>query len=203
MADPIIGVLESGSGNLRSVSKALEREGTRAEISGAVDPRWDGLVLPGVGAFGHTMENLREARGDLLSFIDAGKPFLGICLGLQILFESSEENPGVDGLGLMKGQVRRIVGRKVPHMGWNSLEISRDSPILKGIRKGDFFYFVHSYAACPEEDVTVATCGYAGQSITSVVGRENVNACQFHPEKSGVLGLRIIRNFVGMSREAM
>jgi glutamine amidotransferase len=203
MIDPTIGVLESGSGNLRSVSKAFEREGARFEISREVDPDWNGLVLPGVGAFGHTMENLKDARADLLAYIDSGRPFLGICLGLQVLFESSEESPGVDGLGLMRGKVGRIAGRKVPHMGWNSLEIATHSPILTGIKEGDYFYFVHSYAALPEEDVMVATCEYAGQSLTSVVGRENVHACQFHPEKSGVLGLRIVRNFVGMSREGM
>jgi glutamine amidotransferase len=203
MSDPTIGVLESGSGNLRSVSKALEREGARFEISREVSPDWSGLVLPGVGAFGHTMENLKDARVDLLAYIDSGKPFLGICLGLQVLFESSEESPGVNGLGLMRGKVGRIAGRKVPHMGWNSLDIARESHILAGIRKGDYFYFVHSYAALPEEDVTVATCEYAGQSLTSVVGRDNVHACQFHPEKSGTLGLRIVRNFVAMSREAM
>ena len=201
MRDPIIGVLDSGSGNLRSVSKALEREGTRPDISRTVNPDWDALVLPGVGAFGHTMENLSEARGDLLSYIGGGRPFLGICLGLQILFESSEESPGAPGLGLMRGRVRRIEGRKVPHMGWNSLEVSGNCPIFRGVEAGNFFYFVHSYAACPEEDVTVATCTYSGQELTSAVSRDNVHACQFHPEKSGAVGLRIVRNFTKLCRE--
>jgi glutamine amidotransferase len=201
MRDPTIGVLDSGSGNLRSVSKALEREGARPEISMTVNHEWDALVLPGVGAFGHTMENLSEAREDLLSYIESGRPFLGICLGLQVLFESSEESPGAPGLGLMRGEVRRIVGRKVPHMGWNSLEVSGNCPIFRGVDSGNFFYFVHSYAACPEEDVTVATCTYSGQELTSAVSRDNVHACQFHPEKSGAAGLRIVRNFTELCRE--
>lgn len=199
--EPVIGVLDCGSGNLRSVSKAIAREGGVPDISKDVDPSWEGLVLPGVGAFGHAMQSIGKAREGLLAFIDDGRPFLGICLGLQVLFESSEESPDIKGLGLIKGGVTRIEAKKVPHMGWNSLDILKDSKVLAGIRKGDYFYFVHSYVAQPEEeDVVVATCEYAGRALISVVERDNVSACQFHPEKSGALGLRIIRNFIDISK---
>jgi glutamine amidotransferase len=196
MGNPTIGIIDCGSGNLRSVSKAIQRQGGLPEVSGDVDDSWDGLVLPGVGAFGHVMNSVDPVKADLLGFVDRGKPFLGICLGLQVLFESSEENPGLPGLGLMKGEVARIEAEKVPHMGWNSLEIPRPTRFLRGIGRDDYFYFVHSYAALPEEEVTTATCEYEGRSITAVVERDNIQACQFHPEKSGALGLRIIRNFI-------
>jgi glutamine amidotransferase len=197
MARAAVGILDCGSGNLRSVSKALDRLGVRPVVSGTVDPGWDGLILPGVGAFGHAMEHLGDPV-PILDFVSSGKPFLGICLGLQVLFESSEEDPGVAGLGIMKGQVRRIRARKVPHMGWNSLELLRESRILSGTRPGDYFYFVHSYSAVPQKDVVAAACEYEGQAITAAVERDNVSACQFHPEKSGAMGLKILGNFLNM-----
>jgi glutamine amidotransferase len=197
MTSAAVGILDCGSGNLRSVSKALDRLGSRPTISAEVDPDWDGLILPGVGAFGHAMEHLGDPA-PILDFVSSGKPFLGICLGLQVLFESSEEDPGVAGLGIMEGKVERIRARKVPHMGWNSLELLRQSRILEGIRPGDYFYFVHSYSAVAEKDLAAAICEYEGQSITAAVERDNVSACQFHPEKSGAMGLRILANFLKM-----
>ncbi len=196
MRNPTIGILDCGSGNLRSVAKAIAREKGLPEVSRAVDHGWDGLVLPGVGAFGHTMKAIGAELEDILKFVSEGKPFLGICLGLQILFEYSDESPGQPGLSVMRGKVVKIIGRKVPHMGWNSLDITKRSSLLDDVHQGDFFYFVHSYAAMPDEDVTVATCEYEGRPLTAVVERGRVYACQFHPEKSGAVGLRIIGNFV-------
>jgi len=200
MRSPLIGIVDLRCGNLRSVEKAVKHEGGTPVTARHVDPDWDALILPGVGAFGHAMKSAASIAAELRAFAEGGKPFLGICLGLQILFESSEENPGVPGLNMMKGRVVRIEGRKVPHMGWNSLEIWKESDILEGIEPGDYFYFVHSYGASPEEDVTIATCEYEGQRLTAVVERDNVHACQFHPEKSGKVGLRIIGNFMNMAR---
>jgi len=199
MKTPVVGVLDCGSGNLRSVSKAIIQGKGLPQVSTHINPDWEGLVLPGVGAFGHVMKAVGGLAGDLLGFLDDGKPFLGICLGLQVLFESSEESLDEAGLGLMKGRVTRIAAAKVPHMGWNSIQLAGESPLFEGVRGGDYFYFVHSYAARPDEDVVVATCEYEGREIVSAVEKDNVHACQFHPEKSGRIGLRIIRNFVNMS----
>ncbi len=200
MERPRIGIVDCRSGNLRSVSKAVAHEGGEPEILSGVDEDWSGLILPGVGAFGHVMRNIEPIRRELVDYIESGKPYLGICLGLQILFESSEEDPE-PGLGIFKGRVTRVEARKVPHIGWNSLDILRDSRILAGVRPGEYFYFVHSYAARPADDeVLVATCNYDGDVLASVVERQNVAACQFHPEKSGRAGLRVIRNFVEISR---
>ena len=199
MKAPVVGVLDCGSGNLRSVSRAIIHEQGTPQISTRIDPDWSGLMLPGVGAFGHAMRAVRAVKDDLLTFLHGGKPFLGICLGLQVLFESSEESPEEPGLGMMKGSVARIEAAKVPHMGWNSVQVSWESPLFEGVKSGEHFYFVHSYAARPEEHVVVATCEYEGHGIVSAVERDNVHACQFHPEKSGRAGLRIIRNFVKMS----
>ncbi len=200
VAAPTIGILDCGSGNLRSVHKAIAHEEGSPRVSTRIDPDWDGLVLPGVGAFGHAMRAVRPVRDDLAAFLEAGKPFLGICLGLQILFESSEENPEEPGLGILKGRIVRIRAAKVPHIGWNSVELSRESRLFEGVGSGQHLYFVHSYAARPEEDVVIATCEHEGEPIVSAVERDNIYACQFHPEKSGRAGLRIVRNFVEMSR---
>lgn len=195
MNRPKIGILDCGSGNLRSVYKAFRREGALPVISKAVDPEWDGLVLPGVGAFGHAMRNIDHVRDDIFSFVRGGRHFLGICLGLQVLMESSEENPGAAGLGLVPGSVVRIEAEKVPHIGWNSLDIKKESQILAGIETGTYFYFVHSYHADPADEVVVASCSYQGSNLTAAVETGNVHACQFHPEKSGSEGLKIIGNF--------
>lgn len=198
-------IIDYDAGNLRSVAKALEALGEepfvtrdRDRILGA-----DRVILPGVGAFGDAMEKLsgygltdviREAAA-------SGKPFLGICLGLQLLFEGSEESPEAEGLGVFKGHILRIpdgTGLKIPHMGWNSLEITEDSRLFAGIPQGSFVYFVHSYYLKAEDEDIVAASAEYGVRIHAAVERGNVCACQFHPEKSGDVGLKILRNFLRM-----
>ena len=196
----MIAVLDYGIGNLRSAQKALEKVGadarlvTRAsEAEGAA-----GVVLPGVGAFGRCMEALRASGLDrvALDAIGAGTPFLGICVGMQLLYTSSEENPDVRGLAVLHGMVRRLPdGVKRPQMQWNVLQrVGRPSLLLDGLGDEPWVYFVHSYAPDATDDV-VATCDYGG-SVVAAVERENVMATQFHPEKSGVAGLALLTNFV-------
>lgn len=193
-------VVDYGSGNLRSVQKAFENVGFSAEIGD--DPRKvrsaAGIVLPGVGAFGPAMEQL-ESRGliDVLrERVEAGVLFLGVCLGLQLLFEKSEESPGKAGLGLLRGDVRRLPpGAKVPHIGWNQAEIMRDSDLLQGIPDLTAFYFVHSYVVVPERPEDVLTITEYGTTFVSGVEVGNVTAFQFHPEKSSTLGLKVYENF--------
>ena len=164
----------------------------------------DGAVLPGVGSFGDAMHELRgrELEAPIKAFVASGKPFLGICLGLQILFESSEESPGVSGLSLLKGKVLRIPaapGLKIPHIGWNSLEIKKDGGLFRSITGEPYVYFVHSYYLKAEEDVVTATAQY-GVEIHAAVQKNNLMACQFHPEKSGALGLKLLENFAAMTQ---
>ncbi len=199
----MIAIIDYGVGNLRSVQRALERAGAEAVITGdpMVIKAADGAVLPGVGAFGEGMAQL-ELRGLVLpidQLIAAGKPFLGICLGMQLLFSTSEEMGHFDGLGVFKGTVRRFAdapGRKVPHVGWNQLHIRQPNPLMDGVTDGSFAYFVHSYYVDPARpDFTVATTDY-GPDFTSVVARGNVYGVQFHPEKSQGVGAAILKNFV-------
>lgn len=194
-------IVDYGSGNLRSVQKAFEHVGVEAVVGS--DPRdmarAGGLVLPGVGAFGAAMEHLEEKGliGPLVDRIDAGIPFLGVCLGLQLLFEGSEEDPGVKGLGLVRGDVRALPPTvKVPHIGWNQVEACVSSDLMDGIPDGSAFYFVHGYAVVPRapRDVLAFT-EYDGVNFVSAVEVDNVAAVQFHPEKSSTLGLRFYRNF--------
>ena len=193
-------IIDYGSGNLRSVQKAFERVGVQAEVGGDVAGIRDarGLVLPGVGAFGSAMEEL-ELRGlaeVIRERVEAGVPFLGVCLGQQLLFESSEESPGVAGLGLLEGAVRLLpVQLKVPHIGWNTIEIAKASPVLEAIPNGSAFYFVHSFVVTPRRPGDVLTFTEYGVGFASGVERDNVVAFQFHPEKSSSLGLEIYRNF--------
>ena len=160
-------------------------------------------MLRVVGAFGDAMKSLR-ARGleePIRAFIASGKPFLGICLGLQLLFESSEESPGVAGLGLLKGKILRLPaesGLKIPHIGWNSLTIRKPGGLFAGVEGEPYVYFVHSYYLQAEEDVVAATAEY-GAAIHAAVQKDNLLACQFHPEKSGEVGLRLLRNFKAMA----
>jgi len=200
----MIAIVDYGMGNLRSVSKAFQSQGfpvlvTRKpeDISNAA-----GLVLPGVGAFGDCVKNLTEYGliDPILKFIDSGKPFLGICLGLQVLFEESEEAPGVKGLGVIKGRVVKFPDfkeehLKVPHMGWNQVSIKKDVPILKGVPENSWFYFVHSYYPSPEDVSVSAVKTTYGFEFTAAVSKNNIFASQFHPEKSSDLGLKMIRNF--------
>nr|WP_092069414.1 imidazole glycerol phosphate synthase subunit HisH [Dendrosporobacter quercicolus]NSL47465.1 imidazole glycerol phosphate synthase subunit HisH [Dendrosporobacter quercicolus DSM 1736] len=197
----MIAIIDYGMGNLYSVEKAFARLGARVVVTSEAKAiaQADKVVLPGVGAFGDCMKNLRSSGliPVIESVIAGGKPFLGICLGLQLLFEGSEEDPGVDGLGIFAGQVRKITAPdlKIPHMGWNSLAFQQTSPLFKGVDAGSYVYFVHSYHAVPEADIVTAVADY-GQTVTAAVGRDNVQAVQFHPEKSSSVGLSILANFV-------
>ncbi len=200
----MIAIIDYGAGNLLSVEKALRYIGCDCIVTAdaAQLAAADAAILPGVGAFGDAMKNLRE-RGleqPIRDFIDSGKPFLGICLGLQILFESSEESPGVQGLGILQGKICRLPDRpglKVPHMGWNSLQIKKPGGLFRGIRPEPYVYFVHSYYLQAEEDIVTAGAQY-GVEIHAAVQKGNLFACQFHPEKSGELGLSLLRNFAGL-----
>jgi glutamine amidotransferase len=198
-------VLDYGLGNLRSVTRGLERAGAAVEISadpGAVDAA-DGIVLPGVGAFSEGMENAGPFRGALADAASEGRPLFGICLGMQMLLSESEEATHAGqgeaaGLDLIPGtNVRFDQGQKVPHMGWNELNVAREHPLVEDV-DGEYAYFVHSYYACPDDEgAVVATTDY-GPDFASVVANEagNVFGTQFHPEKSGETGLRILRDFV-------
>jgi glutamine amidotransferase len=202
----MIAVVDYGMGNLRSVAKALESLGAKVEVTS--DARRvreaEGVVLPGVGAFGRCMENLRAAGlEDVVREAAASeRPFLGICVGMQILFEESEEFGPVEGLGILPGRVRRFTADspdvKVPHMGWNRLRIRRRPPHLEGIEGGEYVYFVHSYYVDCDAELAATVTDYAG-TFASSVWRRNVFAVQFHPEKSQQVGLRLLANFARLA----
>lgn len=199
----MIAIIDYGMGNLRSVAKGFEKTGVDVGITN--DPRTvdeaSGVVLPGVGAFSDAMRNLRELGlvESIHRAVAEKKPFLGICLGLQLLFESSEEWGTWEGLGVFPGRVRRLPpGLKVPHMGWNTLSVKSPCRLLDGIPENTAFYFVHSYYVEPD-DTALITCTTAyGIEFTSVAVRENVFGIQFHPEKSSAMGLRILQTFGGL-----
>lgn len=196
-------IVDYGMGNLRSVQKAFERVGVETQLTRSKKEigRASAIVFPGVGAFKDCMENL-EKYGlvePLLRFIEKGKPYLGICLGLQILFSESEEFGSHKGLGLIKGKVVKFKpdpDHKVPHMGWNTIEKKKEVSLLQNVENGDFFYFVHSYYVVPEETPVISTLTPYGIPFVSSICKENLFATQFHPEKSQVKGLRILENFV-------
>lgn len=206
----MITIVDYGMGNLRSVHKALEQAGCKAVVT--QDPeaieKAAALVVPGVGAFKKAMENLEALKliSPIIRFIQSGRPFLGICLGLQLLFSESEEFGLRKGLGIFPGRVVRFPfslpgetssgdSLKVPHMGWNSVQIKKPAPALEGVAEGTYYYFVHSYYPVPENrEIIVTTTDYGGEFVSSV-GRGNLFACQFHPEKSQSAGLKILKNF--------
>jgi glutamine amidotransferase len=198
----MIAIIDYGMGNLRSVQKGFERVGFEASVTrdrGAIDAA-RGVVLPGVGAFSACMENL--GRFGLIepirAAIQAQKPFLGICLGFQLLFSESEEFGKQKGLDIFPGQVlgfRADAEHKVPHMGWNRIDKQKPSPFLEGIESGDYVYFVHSFYVAPADRSLIATTTVHGLSFASSIATERLFACQFHPEKSQELGLRILANF--------
>lgn len=211
----MIAVIDYGMGNLRSVQKALELVGAKAKVTSNPKDisKCEKLVFPGVGAFGDAMKELKKRSlvGPIKGAIAEGKPFLGLCLGLQLLFENSEEAPGVNGLSVLDGRVKRFRfakgGLKVPHMGWNVVNrVSGKRPagrneragILKGVDGGEYFYFVHSYYVKPEDkSVILCKTGY-GIDFVSGVKRDNLYGLQFHPEKSQSVGLKVLRNFVNL-----
>lgn len=201
----MIAIIDYDAGNLKSVEKALislnqdivvTRDSEKILLA-------DKVILPGVGAFGDAMGKLKEYGlvDTIKKVAENGKPLLGICLGMQILFESSEETPGVEGLGILKGKIRKIPakeGLKIPHMGWNSLEINPASKLYKDIHNGAYVYFVHSYYLKAEDETVVAASTEYSTHIHASVEKENVFGCQFHPEKSSDVGLKILSNFANL-----
>ncbi len=197
-----VAVLDYGVGNLFSMSNALKRAELKVNVTG--DPEEigsaDAIVLPGVGNFGPASTKLKPFAESIRRALEEDVPMLGSCLGMQLLFERSEENPE-EGLGLLKGRVRRFQGElKIPHMGWNTIEATRESPLLEGIPDGEYFYFVHSYYPEPAEgEITLALTDYGGD-FTSIVESGSLYGCQFHPEKSGKAGATLLSNFAGIVR---
>ena len=202
----MIAIIDYNAGNLKSVEKALHLLGEETVITRSFQEieAADKVILPGVGAFGDAMEQLKKYELDkvIREVAAQGKPFLGICLGLQLLFEGSDESQGVEGLHILDGQVLRIPdapGLKIPHIGWNSLELANDGRIFQGIEKGAYVYFVHSYyLKAANEQIVKATTEYSTH-IHASVEQGNVFACQFHPEKSGAVGLSILKNFAELN----
>lgn len=197
-----LAVIDYGGGNIGSLVAALERRGVAFTLTSdpAVVAAAGAAILPGDGAFSATMDALRERGLDraVRELIAAGKPFLGICVGMQVLFESSDEYGGAVGLGVFSGHVRRFVGTpRVPHMGWNDLAVASDHPFVAGLRGGEFAYFLHSYRVA-DSDATVATCDYGGR-FAAIVARGNVMATQFHPEKSQRTGGLLLDNFLAIA----
>jgi glutamine amidotransferase len=200
-----LAVVDYDAGNTLSVTRALEKVGARVYLTS--DPEEvltaDAVVLPGVGAFGDCVRKLKERGMDeaCLETYRIGKPFLGVCIALQVFFEASEESPGVEGLGILPGKVVKfdVGGLKVPHMGWNELDVVREHPILRGLG-GEDFYFVHSYHPEPEEDSDLLGESDYGGRFCAAAGRENLAAVQFHPEKSSRAGLKLYENFLSWAR---
>jgi glutamine amidotransferase len=204
----MIAIIDYGMGNLRSVQKGFERVGHKAVVTGSPEEILvaDGVVLPGVGAFRDCMKNLTEGNliDTIYKVVQEGKPFLGICLGLQLLFTESEEFGIHKGLDIIKGRVIRFsfanseprtLNLKVPHMGWNNISIKKDLHLFEGIPDSSFFYFVHSYYVIPEDGNVIASTTDYGVEFVSGISKDNILAFQFHPEKSQEMGLRILKNF--------
>ena len=204
----MIAIIDYDAGNIKSVEKALHYLGEETTVTR--DPQTllnaDKVILPGVGSFGQAMENLHTYGlvPVIHEIVEKKTPFLGICLGLQLLFESSEESPGAEGLGILKGKILKIPsspGLKIPHMGWNSLQLQNNGRLFRNIPQDTYVYFVHSYyLQAQEPEIVKAVTGY-GTEIHASVEKDNVFACQFHPEKSGKYGLEILKNFAELGRE--
>ena len=206
MTRPPVALLDYGVGNLHSAAKALDRAGadvrvvpTVAEAAGAA-----GLVVPGVGAYGACLRGLASAGGPaaVAGWLEGGRPLLGICVGMQLLFEASEEGPVGDGVGVVPGKIRRLTGPvKIPHIGWDEVTVRPGSRLFAGLGDGTRFYFVHSYAPEPDGDAVAAVCDYGGR-FAAAVEHGNLFGSQFHPEKSGAAGLVLLANFVSEVRAA-
>ena len=198
----MIAIIDYDAGNLKSVEKALQYLGEECIVTRDKEKllKADKIILPGVGAFGDAMEKLHKFElGDVIhKLVKENKPFLGICLGLQLMFESSEEGPGVKGLGLLPGKIVKFPekeGFKIPHMGWNSIDVKEGSRLFKGVSNNSYVYFVHSYYLQAENENDVAATTEYITHVHASVEHDNIFACQFHPEKSGDVGLRILKNF--------
>ena len=204
----MVAIIDYDAGNIKSVEKALQYLGEEVVITREPEIilKASHVILPGVGAFGDAMEKLRNYGlvPVIKEVVERKIPFLGICLGLQLLFDTSEESPGIQGLGILKGEIKRIPekeGLKIPHIGWNSLKYPKKGRLYEGVQEESHVYFVHSYfLKATESDIVVATTEY-GAHIHASVEKDNVFACQFHPEKSSVVGLKILENFIRVSRE--
>lgn len=202
----MISIIDYDAGNLRSVEKALEAIGQEAVVTRDRNEilSSDKVILPGVGSFGDAMGRLNEYGlvNTIHEVVDSGKPFLGICLGLQLLFRRSDESDGVEGLSILPGEILRIPdapGIKIPHIGWNSLKVSEGARLFEGLGENPYVYFVHSYyLKADDESIVVATTEYGGTIIHASVQKDNVYACQFHPEKSGSVGMQILKNFAAL-----
>ena len=202
----MIAIIDYDAGNIKSVEKALQKLGADVVITKDAQEilRADKVILPGVGAFGDAMANLKKFGLDKVIYevVEKGTPFLGICLGLQLLFERSDETPGVEGLGILKGEILRIPDKedlKIPHMGWNSLHLQNQGRLFEGLSEQSYVYFVHSYyLKAEDEQIVKATTDYS-VNIHASVEKDNVFACQFHPEKSSDVGLKILKNFVELN----
>ena len=199
----MIAIIDYDAGNLKSVEKALIKVGAEPVVTrdASVILQADKVILPGVGAFGDAMEKLNSFGlvDTIYKVTEKGTPFLGICLGLQLLFEYSEEKEGCKGLSLLKGGIKRIPdapGLKVPHMGWNSLDVTPNAKLFRNLPENPYVYFVHSYYLQAEEPEIVAATAEYGVTVHASVEKDNIFACQFHPEKSGEVGLAILKNFV-------
>lgn len=204
----MIAIIDYDAGNIKSVEKALHFIGEETSVSRDPDliRSADKVILPGVGSFGDAMGNLKAYGLDRVIYdvVEKGTPFLGICLGLQLLFEQSEESPGVSGLGILKGEILRIPpmeGLKIPHMGWNSLDLANDGRLFTGLEGHPYVYFVHSYYLKAKEPEIVRASTWYSTTIHASVEKDQVFACQFHPEKSGDVGLQILRNFASIGKE--
>ena len=201
----MIAIIDYDAGNIKSVEKAMQLLGQEVIITRDRETimNADKVILPGVGAFGDAMSKLRQyGLDEVIRDVTAkGTPFLGICLGLQLLFERSDETPGVEGLGILKGEILRIPdkeGLKIPHMGWNNIKVKEDSRLFKGLPENPYVYFVHSYyLQADDEDIVAATTEY-GVKIHAAVEKDNIFACQFRPEESSAVGLQILKNFVSL-----
>jgi imidazole glycerol-phosphate synthase subunit HisH len=206
MTRPPVAVLDYGVGNLHSAAKALDRAGADVRVVATVEEAAGaaGLVVPGVGAYGACLTGLASAGGAaaVAGWLRGGRPLLGICVGMQLLFEASDEGPVADGVGVLPGKIRRLTGGvKIPHIGWDEVTVRPGSRLLAGLGDGTRFYFVHSYAPEPDGDAVAAVCDYGG-CFAAVVERGNLFGTQFHPEKSGAAGLALLANFVAEARAA-
>ena len=202
----MIAIIDYDAGNLRSVEKALEAIGQETVVTRDRNEilSSDKVILPGLGSFGDAMRRLNEYGlvNTIHEVVDSGKPFLGICLGLQLLFRRSDESDGVEGLSILPGEILRIPdapGIKIPHIGWNSLKVSESARLFEGLGENPYVYFVHSYyLKADDESIVTATTEYGGTIIHASVQKDNVYACQFHPEKSGSVGMQILKNFAAL-----
>lgn len=203
----MVAIIDYDAGNIKSVEKALQALGEEAIITRDREKilNAEHVILPGVGAFGDAMSKLRSFGLEevIYEVVQKGIPFLGICLGLQLLFERSDESDGVKGLGLLKGEILRIPdepGLKIPHIGWNSLKLPRGGRLFQGISEDSYVYFVHSYYLKAEDESIVTATAQYGTLIHASVEKDNIFACQFHPEKSSEVGLTILKNFINIGR---